>query len=96
MPFVDPEAALLLQELIESRGYSPEQLAEAITERSKQNGWERGTVDAHTIRRVLSHSHVPGVRVRLVIATFFDRPPHEIWKPSRRVQVPSERERTFA
>jgi len=81
---IDHAAAQRIRELREIRGFSPEALAAAIKDASKNAPWgERGAVDAHTIRRIEKHGHVPGPRVQFVLARFFDLTPHELWQPRR-------------
>jgi transcriptional regulator with XRE-family HTH domain len=95
MPFIDPEAATLVRALREARGLSPEALAREITVMAAGEGWTRGSVDAYTIRRIEGTAsrnrpgRVPSARVAFVVAHYFGMRPHDIWKPSRRVQVPA-------
>lgn len=83
MPMVDFAAAQRIREMREARGYSPEALASAIREASKDAPWgDRGAVDAHTIRRIERSGHVPGPRVQFVLSQFFGfAAPHELWLP---------------
>lgn len=90
MPFIDHVAARRLTDLREAAGHSPESLALAIRDAAGRNAWgERGTVDAHTIRRIEREGHVPGVRVRFVVAHFFDLPPHRLWQSRNKMAVGS-------
>lgn len=86
MPFIDHVAARRLADLREAAGHSPESLALAIREAAEGNAWgERGT--AHTIRRIEREGHVPGVRVRFVVAHFFGLPPHKMWQSRNKAAV---------
>lgn len=82
MAFIDHRAADELRELREFNGYnSPEDLAKAIRVKAKTEPWgERGTVDAHTIRRIERHGHKPGPRARFVLAHFFGLRPNQLWQ----------------
>lgn len=83
MPMVDFAAAQRIKEMREAQGFSPEALAAAVREASQTEPWgERGAVDAHTVRRIERSGHVPGERVRFVLARFFGMTPHELWLPS--------------
>jgi len=86
MPLIDFHAAQLLTEMREERGLSPEALAQQIAVRRDIAGLPtgRGTVDAHTIRRIERHGHVPGPRVAFVLAAFFGMRPNELWRPVHR------------
>lgn len=85
MPVVDYHAASRLTELREAEGLSPEALAQAIKARAPHEPWgDRGTVDAHTIRRIEREGHVPRERVRFVLARYFGLLPHELWQPRHR------------
>lgn len=91
MALIDTYAAGRLTELREAQGLSPEALAVAINLAATQKGLgQRGAVNAHTIRRIERHGHVPGVRVAFVITSYFGMLPHELWQPTnRRSQVPA-------
>lgn len=90
---IDHAAAQSIREMREARGYSPEALSAAIRDASKDAPWgDRGAVDAHTIRRIEKHGHVPGPRVQFVLSAFFGMTPHEMWRPSSgRVATPRNR-----
>lgn len=84
MALIDHFAAQRLREMREDRGLSPEQLASELRRAARSAPWgERGCVDAHTIRRIERHGHVPGPRVQFVLANFFGCPMRDIWVPSR-------------
>lgn len=84
MPMIDFAAAEAIREMRVELGFSPEALAAAIKERAKDAPWgDRGAVDAHTIRRIEKHGHVPGPRIQFVLAAFFDQSPHDIWQTRR-------------
>lgn len=84
MAFTDHYAASTIKEWREERGLSPEALAAEINTAGRERGLgPKYTVHAHTIRRIES-GHVPGVRVRLVIASFFETSPHKLWRADRR------------
>lgn len=84
MALIDTYAAQTLVELRQERGLSPEALALAIAEEAKGLSFgQRGAVDAHTIRRIERHGHVPGIRVAFVLANYFGKRPDEIWDPRR-------------
>lgn len=56
---------------------SPEALAADIKMRAKSEPWgARGTVDAWTIREIEDRGHIPGPRIRFVLASYFGEP---IW-----------------
>lgn len=79
---IDHAAAQRIREMREVRGFSPEALAAAIKDAGKDATWgDRGAVDAHTIRRIERHGHVPGPRVQFVLSAYFDMTPHELWQP---------------
>lgn len=80
MAFIDHTAAAKIRDLREEAGYnSPEALASAIKLASKTATWgSRGGVDAWTIRAI-ERGHVPGPRIRFVLASYFDRTAREIW-----------------
>lgn len=79
---IDHAAAQRIREMREAQGYSPEALANAIKTASANAPWgDRGAVDAHTIRRIEKHGHVPGPRIQFVLSSFFDLTPHELWVP---------------
>lgn len=92
MGLIDTGAADRLAELMEGHGWTPESLAleirlevELATKTNQLPRWGKlGTVDASTIRRILDHGHVPGPRVKSVLARFFDRGMGEIWRPTAR------------
>lgn len=80
MALIDTYASQKLRELREEQGLSPEALAAQIAAQSLNQGWGgRGTVDAHTIRRVERYGHVPSTRVRFVLASYFGLRPSSIW-----------------
>jgi DNA-binding XRE family transcriptional regulator len=79
---IDHAAAQRIREMREAQGYSPESLAAAIKAAAADAPWgERGAVDAHTIRRIEKHGHVPGPRVQFVLANYFGLTVHELWEP---------------
>lgn len=81
MSLIDHHAGSTLRGLREQRGLSPEALAAAIRDQAASAPWgDRGCVDAHTIRRIEKHGHVPSTRVRFVLAAFFALNPHDIWQ----------------
>jgi hypothetical protein len=82
MAFTDYTAADKLRELREGAGYnSAEALALGIRAASFTADWKhRGTVDAWTIRKVEA-GHVPGPRIRFVLARYFDLDQADIWQP---------------
>lgn len=85
MALIDHYASQRLRDMRESRGLSPEALAQEIAAKAKSAGWGcRGTVDAHTIRRIERRGHVPGPRIAFVVAAYFDLVPHELWLPANR------------
>lgn len=85
MAFTDHHAASLITEMREARGLSPEALATEINAASRAQGLgAKFTVHPHTIRRIEREGHVPGVRVRLVLSSFFGLTPHELWRSDRR------------
>lgn len=107
MPFIDLEAAARVRDLRESRGLSPEALAERISAKAAAEGWDIGTIHAYTIRRIEGNpakqvgGRVPGIRVQCVIGLFFGVDHREIWKANRRMYVPAsslavERQRVTA
>lgn len=73
----DRRAASLIRELREERGLSPEALSAEIF---KTSGLY---VSGRTIRRIEDIGAVPSVRVKFVIASFFDRSPASIWTGGR-------------
>lgn len=82
MAFADHTAASKIRVLREQAGYnSAETLATAIrVAAAKGAEWgRRGTVDAWTIRKI-EEGHVPGPRIRFVLASFFDVEAEEIWQ----------------
>lgn len=81
MAFIDHTAASAIRQLREDAGHnSAEALAGAIRAAAPRAAWgDRGTVDAWTIRMV-EKGHVPGPRIRFVLASFFGRVPSEIWQ----------------
>lgn len=84
MALIDTYAAQTLVDLRRSHGLSPEALAAAISRDSLARGFgNRGAVDAHTIRRIERHGHVPGIRIAFVLANYFDKRPDEIWDERR-------------
>jgi ribosome-binding protein aMBF1 (putative translation factor) len=92
MSLIDIHAAQRIQEMREARGLSPEALAADIATHALSAGWgRRGSVDAHTIRRIERHGHVPGPRVAFVMASYFGMPPHELWEARNRRAAPSSR-----
>lgn len=86
MQITDHRAASRLVELRELNGInSPEALAQAIRVAALAQPWgEKGTVDAHTIRRIERFGHVPGARIRFVIAHYFGLRPDELWERTSR------------
>lgn len=85
MALIDIHAAERIREMREARGMSPEALASDITRRAMSEGWgTRGTVNAHTIRRIEAQGHVPGPRVAFVLASYFGLAPHQVWEPANR------------
>jgi hypothetical protein len=82
MAFTDHHAADAIRGLREVAGYnSAEQLATAIRIAAPKAPWgKRGTVDAWTIRKV-EEGHVPGPRIRFVLAGYFEREQADIWQP---------------
>lgn len=85
MPLIDVHGAQRLADLRESRGLSPEALSAEIATAAVAAPWgRRGSVDAHTIRRIERYGHVPGPRVAFVLASYFDLQPHELWQPGNR------------
>lgn len=92
MGLIDTGAADRLAELMEGHGYTPESLAleirlevEIAAKAGESPRWGKlGTVDASTIRRILDEGHVPGPRVKTVLARFFDRSMGDIWRPTAR------------
>jgi hypothetical protein len=82
MAFTDHHAANEIRSLREAAGYnSAEQLATAIRIAAPKAPWgKRGTVDAWTIRKV-EEGHVPGPRIRFVLASYFGRDQTDIWQP---------------
>lgn len=87
MPYINPTAARQIRKLREQRGLVPESLAAAICRFAEAKQWEIGTVDASTIREIENTGHIPGPRVRLVLALFFGTVPHRIWRDADRVLV---------
>jgi ribosome-binding protein aMBF1 (putative translation factor) len=89
---IDHAAAQRIREMREARGYSPEALSAAIKQAGKDAPWgDRGAVDAHTIRRIERHGHVPGPRIQFVLSQFLGfAAPHELWLP--RSSRPAERQ----
>lgn len=81
MAFTDHTAAASIRELREGQGYnSPEALAAAIKLAAPKSGWgHRGTVDAWSIRAIEDKGHVPGPRIRFVLASYFGREVSDIW-----------------
>jgi hypothetical protein len=83
MAFTDYTAADKLRELREAAGYnSAEALATAIrlaAPKAKATWGKRGTVDAWTIRKI-EEGHVPGPRIRFVLAGYFGCEQNEIWQ----------------
>jgi hypothetical protein len=82
MAFTDYNAAERLRELREAAGYnSAEALGLAIRLAAPKTEWgKRGTVDAWTIRKI-EKGHVPGPRIRFVLAGYFECDQREIWEP---------------
>ncbi len=82
MAFTDHHAAEKLRELREAAGYnSAEALALAIRLAAPEAEWgKRGTVDAWTIRKI-EQGHVPGPRIRFVLAGYFGCSQSTIWEP---------------
>jgi hypothetical protein len=80
MAFTDYAAADKLRALREGAGYnSAEALAAGIKLKAASAPWgHRGTVDPWTIR-MIERGHVPGPRIRFVIASYFDKQPTDIW-----------------
>ena len=88
MPYTDRVAAQILKQLREDSGLSPEALALEIRQAARTAPWgNRGAVDAHTIRRIEADGHIPGPRVRFVLAHYFDVQPNEIWGDGRLVRA---------
>lgn len=84
MAFIDHYAASTIKEWREERGLSPEALAVEINAVGRDRGLgPKYTVHPHTIRRI-EGGHVPGIRVRMVVASFFEMPPHKLWRADRR------------
>lgn len=81
LAFIDHIAASTIRDLRESAGLnSQEQLASAIRIASEKASWrEKGTVDAWTIRKI-EQGHVPGPRIRFVLASYFGREAKDIWQ----------------
>lgn len=81
MAFADYTAAETIRDLREAAGYnSPETLAAAIRSASGKAKWgKRGTVDPWTIRKI-EQGHVPGPRIRFILASFFEVEQREIWQ----------------
>lgn len=92
MPFIDTYAADRIREMRDQRGLSPEALAREISKASRAHGWERGSVDAHTIRKIEGTGHVPTTRVRFVVSSYFGLLPHELWEPWRKREVETLRQ----
>lgn len=85
MSLIDIHAAERIVEMREARGLSPESLADDISRHALTNGWGvRGSVNAHTIRRIERKGHVPGPSVAFVIASYFETVPHDIWRAGNR------------
>lgn len=83
MSLIDDYAAQRVRELREERGMSPEALATDIHIAARNASWgRRGAVNAHTIRRI-EGGHVPGLRVRFVIASYFGLAMGDLWPRSR-------------
>lgn len=82
-PEIDLDGAMALRELREARGLTPEALAADIA----RMAYERGSVDASTIRRIEKFGHVPRPRVAFVLAAYFEMVPHELWPPHARMLV---------
>lgn len=84
--FIDTHAAEKLAELREDAGFSQEGFAKALRAKAEEEGWSKvyGAVDAFTIRAIEDYSHVPGARVRLLIALFLEVQPRDIWVPANR------------
>jgi hypothetical protein len=82
MAFIDHRAADEIRRLREDAGYnSAEQLAAAIRLAAPKAPWgKRGTVDAWTIRKV-EEGHVPGPRIRTVLAGYFGLAQRDVWQP---------------
>jgi len=82
LAFTDHHAAEKLRELREAAGYnSAEALASAIGLAAHKADWgKRGTVDAWTIRKI-EQGHVPGPRIRFVLASYFECEQNAIWEP---------------
>lgn len=88
MSLIDIYAAQDLKRMRKERGLSPEDLADEICLVAAREGWgKRGTVDAHTIRRIERYGHVPGDRVCFVLASYFGKVPHEVWIPHNAVRA---------
>lgn len=98
MGFIDTAAAAQLKEMMDEHGLTAESLAlrlkltADIAIRSGDAPWAgyRGTVDATTIRRIIDEGHVPGPRVRGVLANYFNLAPRELWRPSLRLRTSRE------
>jgi DNA-binding XRE family transcriptional regulator len=82
MAFTDYIAAEKIRDLREGAGYnSAEALAGSIKVKTPTADWRhRGTVDAWTIRMV-ERGHVPGPRIRYVLAAYFGVAISDIWQP---------------
>lgn len=83
MAFVDYHAARRIKAMREELGLSsPEALAHEIRLQAVIADWgRRGTVDAHTIRRIEKRGHVPSIRIQFVLAMFFGVRMRELWLP---------------
>lgn len=87
MALIDHYAAQRVRDMREERGLSPEALSREISSMAASAGWgTRGSVDAHTIRRIERRGHVPGPRIAFVLASYFGLKPHELWVPANRRQ----------
>lgn len=81
---MDWTAAAWLDEQLDAHGLSPEELSSAIKDMAERGGWAgRGTVDAHTIRRIVKNGHCPQRRVRMNIALYFGTRPELVWVKGR-------------
>lgn len=79
----DRGAGLLLRELRENAGLSPEQMPYELLKRGLP------PVSGKTVRRVEAVGAIPQVRIKFALAQFFGREVSEIWQPRRVTRVPA-------